>query len=161
MEIFLGYLTIALPLGAMVGCVLAKAVRSRLGRRESLIMADLLAILGVLLFIQQQTASVFLLVVGRLLLGVSLGVSSVVVPTYIKEVATPELRGLLGSLVSILMSTGILYSFSMNLLLDLKNVYTNSVRHNHFVFSLIISASLFNLVLRLLAILLVYTQDTP
>jgi len=64
------------------------------------------------------------------MIGISIGISSVVCPMYIIELSPNPLIGTLGSLVPISTASGILTSFSMNLFLDLNTITHNSLRHN-------------------------------
>nr|KAF6487447.1 solute carrier family 2 member 8 [Rousettus aegyptiacus] len=48
---------------------------------------------------------------GRLLTGLACGVASLVAPVYISEIAYPEVRGLLGSCVQLMVVTGILLAY--------------------------------------------------
>lgn len=64
------------------------------------------------------------------MIGISIGISSVVCPMYIIELSPPQLIGTLGSLVPISTALGILISFSMNLFLDPRIITHNSLRHN-------------------------------
>lgn len=54
--------------------------------------------------------SFFLLYVGRLITGMCAGSYLVIIPTYIKETSTDEMRGVLGSAMPLMLVTGILYT---------------------------------------------------
>lgn len=95
-----------------------------------LIWADIIGILGIILFIQQEYNYLGLLLISRLMVGISIGISSVVCPMYIIELSPTPLIGTMGSLVPISTALGILVSFSMNLFLDPKIITHNSLRHN-------------------------------
>lgn len=51
------------------------------------------------------------MIAGRVLLGVSLGCSSVIVPVYIGEIAQKENRGVLGTFFQLMLSMGVLFVY--------------------------------------------------
>ncbi|XP_005881524.1 PREDICTED: solute carrier family 2, facilitated glucose transporter member 8 isoform X2 [Myotis brandtii] len=55
---------------------------------------------------------------GRLLTGLACGVASLVAPVYISEIAYPEVRGLLGSCVQLMVVTGILLAYLAGWILE-------------------------------------------
>lgn len=68
--------------------------------------------------------SVAMLLVGRILLGISGGAFFVVAPMYIGEIAQKEIRGSLGSFFQLMVTTGILFVYAIGY--DL-NVFTFSI----------------------------------
>ncbi|WP_281166910.1 sugar porter family MFS transporter [Actinopolyspora halophila] len=99
----------ALLVGAVLGVIIGGPVSDRVGRRNTLIAVTVLfalATLGCAL-----TPNVGALVLARGLLGVAIGVSSLVVPGYIAEMAPPHRRGTLVSLHQFMVTVGILVSY--------------------------------------------------
>lgn len=76
--------------GAAAGAVVGGRVADRIGRRGSLAIADFLFISGSLCM--AAAPSVLILVVGRVLVGLGIGVASVTVPVYIAEVSPSNVR---------------------------------------------------------------------
>ncbi|XP_072488067.1 solute carrier family 2, facilitated glucose transporter member 8 isoform X2 [Notamacropus eugenii] len=62
--------------------------------------------------------NIWMLYGGRLLTGLAAGVTSLVVPVYIAEISYPEIRGLLGSCVQLMVVIGILGAYVAGLGLD-------------------------------------------
>jgi len=81
----------ALSAGCFVGALLAGYPADRFSRKFTLIGASVLFVIGSVF--QAATNGVPLLCVGRVLNGLSVGVTSMVVPLYQSEVAPKEIRG--------------------------------------------------------------------
>lgn len=86
-----GLLTAMIELGAVIGAFNQGWITEKISRRYSIVVALGFFLTGSVL----QTASVgyAMLIVGRLLGGVGVGMLSMVVPMYISEVSPPEIRG--------------------------------------------------------------------
>ncbi len=67
---------------------------SKLGRRLTMILTDILTIVAIIPTLFNSLTSIF---IGRVVLGLAIGVNSAVVPLYIKEISPLELSGLSGS----------------------------------------------------------------
>lgn len=76
--------------GAAIGAVAGGRVADLIGRRASLAVADLLFAAGSLCM--AAAPSVRILVVGRVLVGLGIGVASVTVPVYIAEISPSHMR---------------------------------------------------------------------
>ena len=83
-----------LLLGATVGSLLSGLPSDRIGRRPTIILSGVLFIVGVVVA-SYLAHSVAVLIVGRLLIGIAIGVTSGVTPIFIAEVAPKHLRGAL------------------------------------------------------------------
>lgn len=101
-----GTITLAFPLGGLLGSTQAGVVADRLGRRRTIMANGLLYTLGLVL--ATCAGLVAQLVWGRVLLGVAAGGLVVVTALFIAEVAPLELRGLLGSMNQVSINVGIL-----------------------------------------------------
>ena len=66
-----------------------------------------------------QSGNVFLIVIGRLVQGLYVGVTSVIRAVYIKEFCPLELAGKMGSIHQILFTLGLIYSFVQTYLFEL------------------------------------------
>lgn len=92
------FVVASLLLGAIVGSIGAGPVVDRIGRKVTLIALSAVFSAGALLSALAPDTTI--LVVARVLLGLAIGGSSLVVPTYIAEIAPPTLRGRLVSMNS-------------------------------------------------------------
>ncbi|PWN49661.1 sugar transporter [Violaceomyces palustris] len=94
----------ATTVGAIVGSVIAGRVSDWLGRKKVMVGAAILFLLGSL----EQAASQVVreLVLGRVLVGVGVGMASMVVPTYLAEVAPTSVRGRIVGINNLLVTGG-------------------------------------------------------
>ena len=98
--------------GALVGALAGGWISDSLGRKKTLLGVAAVFLVGAVL--SGLAPEVVTLVVARVLLGLSIGVSSVCVPLYIAEMAPKERRGLLVSMNQFLITIGILLSYLVN-----------------------------------------------
>lgn len=97
-----------LAVGALFGGLLNEPANKSLGRRKSLILFGLPFVIGWLL-IAFAGAHVWLVVAGRLLTGLCCGLVSGTAPSYVVEIAPPQIRGLLGTCFQVMVVIGILF----------------------------------------------------
>lgn len=85
-----------MPAGSLVGALLVTQLADRLGRKKTVILSGIVWVIGAIL----QCASVNrgMLVVGRIIAGLSVGIASAVVPIYQSEITAPAIRGRMVSL---------------------------------------------------------------
>ncbi|WP_454786088.1 sugar porter family MFS transporter [Legionella sp. WA2024007413] len=114
-----GVMASALPFGALFGSMLIGAITAskgvkRFGRRT------LLSFSGVLFFLGALGAgfadSITILIISRLVLGLAIGMASVMAPLYLAETATYETRGAVVAIYQLAMTVGIVCSYSVNYL---------------------------------------------
>ncbi len=101
--------TSLLLVGAAAGALLAGRVADQIGRKKAVLITALTFIVGVGL--AAFAPSFWLLLVARIVIGLGVGSSSMVVPLYIGEVAPPRIRGALVSFNQLAITSGILISF--------------------------------------------------
>jgi SP family galactose:H+ symporter-like MFS transporter len=95
--------------GAALGAAFAGSLSDRFGRRPVILVTAVIFIVGALI---SAVASVLpVLLVGRLLVGLGIGVSSMLSPLYLAETAPAESRGALVSLNQLMITIGILVSY--------------------------------------------------
>lgn len=99
-------------LGAMAGSLCSGALTDRFGRRRLLLIISTLFIIGTL--IASFAGQVTTILIGRLFIGLAIGIGSYTAPLYIAEVSPFELRGGLVSLNQLAITIGILCSFLIN-----------------------------------------------
>ncbi|SNX82545.1 related to myo-inositol transporter [Melanopsichium pennsylvanicum] len=99
-----GLIVSATTVGAILGSIIAGRVADWLGRKKVMIASGVLFLLGAL----EQAASQVVreLVLGRMLVGLGVGMASMVVPTYLAEVAPTKVRGRLVGINNLLVTGG-------------------------------------------------------
>jgi len=110
-----GFTTAAVPLGALVGAIIAGRITEFLGRRRVLMMAALLFAAGALA--AAAVTSILMLIGARLVLGVAIGVAAVVAPLYIAEAAPLRVRGAMVSTYQLAITAGIVLSYLTGLVI--------------------------------------------
>ncbi|XP_063084044.1 solute carrier family 2, facilitated glucose transporter member 8 isoform X6 [Cavia porcellus] len=121
-----------LTLGAAAGGVLGGWLVDRAGRKLSLMLCTAPFVAGFSLITAAK--DVWMLLGGRLLTGLACGVSSLVAPVYISEIAYPAIRGLLGAFVQLMVVTGILFAYLAGLPADPAEAprHLQALHHWHF-----------------------------
>lgn len=94
----------ATTIGAIFGALVGGRLSDRLGRRKVMIIAGVFFTLGSM----EQAASQVLreLILGRFLVGLGVGMSSMIVPTYLAECSPTSIRGQIISINSLLITGG-------------------------------------------------------
>lgn len=111
-----GFMTAAVPLGALVAASVAGPITDRFGRRSVLMAAAALFAAGALA--AAGVSSVGLLVIARFVLGVAIGIAAVAAPLYIAECAPLESRGAMVSTYQLAITVGILASYLTGVVID-------------------------------------------
>ena len=99
----------SLLLAAVVGALLGGPISDAWGRKRTLILAAL--VFGVGALVASFSPNLAVLVVARVLLGLAIGIASMIVPVYIAEIAPPRVRGALVSLQQFMITVGIMVSY--------------------------------------------------
>ncbi|KAM9361058.1 solute carrier family 2, facilitated glucose transporter member 8 [Symphorus nematophorus] len=102
--------------GAAVGGLLGGWMVEKIGRKLSLMFCSLPFVFGFTIMIAAQ--NVWMLYIGRVLTGLASGVTSLVVPLYISEMAHERVRGFLGSCVQLTVVLGIMGVYLAGLFVD-------------------------------------------
>jgi len=95
--------------GAVLGAMVAGSLSDRFGRRLVILVTALAFVIGALL--SAAAGSVGMLLVGRLLIGIAIGVASMLTPLYLAEIAPAASRGAVTSLNQLCITLGILVSY--------------------------------------------------
>jgi SP family galactose:H+ symporter-like MFS transporter len=111
-----GFMTAAVPLGALVAASVAGPITDRFGRRSVLMAAAALFAVGALA--AAAVSSVTLLIVARFVLGIAIGIAAVAAPLYIAECAPLESRGAMVSTYQLAITVGILASYLTGVVID-------------------------------------------
>jgi sugar porter (SP) family MFS transporter len=109
-----GALVSAVPLGAMVGGLLAGRVADAFGRRRTLILIAALLIAATVLATTASSYGVLLAV--RALTGIAVGAGSSTAPVYLSEISLPQLRGRLVTLSQLMVTLGIVGAYCVGLI---------------------------------------------
>ncbi|CAK5120708.1 unnamed protein product [Meloidogyne enterolobii] len=85
-------------IGAIFGALSTKPLSKRLGRRNGLIFNGIFNVIGALLeYLAKPLSSPEILVIGRIILGVNMGLTSGLVPMYLMEITPTKYRGSAGT----------------------------------------------------------------
>lgn len=95
--------------GALLGAIVAFKIADDLGRRKELIVAATTYILGALM--TSLAPSLAIVILGRLIFGIGIGLSMHAAPMYIAETAPSGIRGTLVSLKEALIVGGMLLGY--------------------------------------------------
>ncbi len=104
-----GLVVSAVLIGAVIGAAIGGDVSDHFGRRKVIIAAAVIFALGAV-----GTATVpdvSLLILGRIAVGVAIGIASEVTPLYISEMSPSSMRGSLVSLNQLAITIGIVVSY--------------------------------------------------
>lgn len=104
-----GFMTAAVPLGAVAGAIMAAVWSDRLGRRRVLLACSVL--FGIGSIISGLAPGVVVLTFARLLLGMAIGASALAAPMFLAELASAERRGAIVSAFQLMITVGILVSY--------------------------------------------------
>ncbi|XP_073951707.1 facilitated trehalose transporter Tret1-like isoform X2 [Choristoneura fumiferana] len=95
--------------GTPVGCLLSGYLMDAIGRRLTLMITEVPLIMGWLLI--SFATNINMIYIGRLLVGLGSGMVGAPARVYTCEVSQPHLRGMLGALASVGVSTGVLIQY--------------------------------------------------
>lgn len=101
-----GWVVSTLLAGATVGSFTGGTLADKFGRTRTFQLDAIPLTIGALLCATAQ--SVHTMIIGRLLAGIGIGISSAIVPLYISEISPTEIRGALGSINQLFICIGIL-----------------------------------------------------
>lgn len=95
--------------GGMIGSFSVGLFVNRFGRRNSMLLVNILAFVGgILMGFSKMANSVEMLILGRFIIGLFCGLSTGFVPMYISEISPTALRGAFGTLNQLGIVVGIL-----------------------------------------------------
>ncbi|MEQ3549385.1 sugar porter family MFS transporter [Pseudonocardia nematodicida] len=104
-----GTVVSGLLVGAMLGAGMSGRLADTLGRRMLILLGGVVFVIGTLGAALATT--VLLLVLFRFVMGIGVGIVSVVVPMYLSELAPARIRGRLTSLMQLLVTVGIFVAY--------------------------------------------------
>jgi MFS family permease len=86
-----GGITAAMPGGSFIGALVSGYLTDKLGRRKAIQIGCVIWIIGSIISCASQ--SIGMLIAGRFINGLSVGICSAQVPVYVSELAPPSKRG--------------------------------------------------------------------
>jgi SP family sugar:H+ symporter-like MFS transporter len=108
----LGFTVGSLLIGCFIGAFLAGRLADVMGRRNVMMLAAVLFLIGAL--VQGFAHMQWLFVVARIAGGMAVGAASVLSPAYISEVAPANIRGRMTTVQQIMIITGLTAAFVVN-----------------------------------------------
>ncbi len=111
-----GFMVSSILVGAVIGAGASGALGDRLGRRKMLLIAAVVFAAGAVGMALSPTVGI--LITLRIITGLGVGASSVLVTTYISEIAPTEIRGRLTSMFQLAITLGILLAYLVNFALS-------------------------------------------
>lgn len=111
-----GMVTSSLLVGGMIGAIGCGRITDRYGRRFTVLLAAVLFAVGAIG--AGLAPEVITILVFRLIMGLAVGAASVTVPVYLSEIAPASSRGRLSGLNQLMISSGILLAYLVNLALS-------------------------------------------
>lgn len=99
--------------GAIIGAVFGGWINDVYGRKRATLLADVVFALGSI--VMAAAPNPYVLIFGRLLVGLGVGVASVTAPMYIAEASPSEIRGGLVSTNVLMITGGQFLSYLINL----------------------------------------------
>jgi MFS family permease len=90
--------------GAVFGALMGGLTMDRFGRRKTIMIGAMIAVLGAVL--QSAAQNLAMILVGRIIAGWAVGLLSMSVPVYQSECAHPKIRGLIVGLSQQMIGVG-------------------------------------------------------
>ncbi|KAJ7569623.1 hypothetical protein O6H91_01G086400 [Diphasiastrum complanatum] len=104
--------TSSLYIAGLITTILVSPITRRKGRRFSMIVGGLAYLVGSIL--NAAAPNLTVLIIGRIILGVGVGITNQAVPLYMSEMAPAKLRGGLGIMFHLAVNYGVVSANSVN-----------------------------------------------
>jgi SP family myo-inositol transporter-like MFS transporter 13 len=118
--------------GAIVGAAVGGWINDRFGRKKAILIADTLFFIGSAIMASAMNPST--LIVGRVFVGLGVGMASMAAPLYISEASPTRVRGALVSLNGFLITGGQFLSYLINLAFTKVSNSFSSIQHILIIF---------------------------
>lgn len=99
--------------GAIVGAAIGGKVSDKFGRKPAMLGADIVFVMGAIVMAAAPSPAV--IIVGRVVVGLGIGVASMTAPLYIAEAAPTKVRGALVTMNVLMITSGQFVSYLINL----------------------------------------------
>ena len=124
--------------GAIIGAAIGGWMNDRYGRKTAILIADFLFFIGAVIMASAQNPAT--LIVGRVFVGLGVGMASMTSPLYISEASPAKIRGALVSTNGFLITGGQFLAYLINLAFtkvsNQKNSFLSAFVFFFFFFSL-------------------------
>jgi SP family galactose:H+ symporter-like MFS transporter len=97
--------------GALLGALFAGSLADRMGRKRTIALTSALLVIGSVLI--SMSVSYEILLLGRFITGIGVGILSLSAPLYLAEISPEQLRGSYVSLYQLAIAIGILASYAV------------------------------------------------
>ncbi|KAM9034683.1 LOW QUALITY PROTEIN: solute carrier family 2, facilitated glucose transporter member 7 [Sarcophilus harrisii] len=115
------------PLGGLLGALIVGPLVDRYGRKRTLLINDIFAIVPAILMGSSKAAKSFeMIILSRVMVGICAGIAYSALPMYLGELAPSNLRGTLGTMTEVFVITGIFLAQIFSLQDILGNTEGNS-----------------------------------
>jgi MFS family permease len=101
-----GFAVASFCLGGLIGGLFGGTIQTKFGRKKTIIFNNIGWIIGAILISVSVSTAMF--ITGRLFCGISCGLGSLVIPTYVGEISTIKARGTMGTCNQFAIVIGIL-----------------------------------------------------
>lgn len=118
-----------------MGAILCGIIVDKMGRKPTIIFSDMLLILGPALLWGATTVK--FLLVGRVIIGLGIGVSIMASTIFLAESSPTKVRGAMISCYHIMAAIGVVISFATALLFDIRTTKVNVRISNYSSYSLV------------------------
>lgn len=120
-----------LYVGTALGSLATVFLMNRIGRKLTLLITVIPKIASWIIFaLAEYYTTIY---IGRILAGISNGITYAVLPMYLGEITTKEIRGLVTTLISFLINLGVLIIYAIGLYVD-RYDFNNIHFYNNFNF---------------------------
>ncbi|KAK6265090.1 Major facilitator [Theobroma cacao] len=99
--------------GAIIGAAFGGWINDRFGRKLSILVADVLFFVGAI--VMALAPAPWMIIIGRIFVGLGVGMASMTAPLYISEASPARIRGALVSTNGLLITGGQFLSYLINL----------------------------------------------
>ena len=105
-----------LAIGSIFGALPAGKIADTIGRKKAILLLAAPFLISWTIVVFANTA--IALYIARFIIGIGVGATCVLVPTYISEIAEASARGTLGAIFQLFLTAGIVFAFVMGVILD-------------------------------------------
>lgn len=107
-----GWIVSSVLLGAVLGAAIIGPMSDKYGRKKLILLSSLIFFVGALG--SAFSPEFWTLMLSRIVLGIAVGASSALIPTYLAELSPAEKRGSMSSLFQLMVMSGILLAYITN-----------------------------------------------
>jgi sugar porter (SP) family MFS transporter len=115
-----GWVVSAVLLGAILGAAIIGPMSDRYGRKRLILISAIIFFFGALG--SAFSPKLGILIISRIVLGIAVGSSSALIPTYLAELSPAKKRGSMSSLFQLMVMSGILLAYITNY--SFSNLYS-------------------------------------